>query len=318
MAESPSPFNGKPLFRFLQLNDTHYQSASGRVVSPTYLAANARVQWLFEALEGGTFLPPVDFLLVVGDMTHQHTEDRRKELSLFQRLLEQTRLPFYTVVGNHDNLQGEGNPEKEAPYREIFGSDRLNYSFTHKGIGFVVADNSGTAMSDLDSGTIEFRERRFAENLEAYRDRPVIVACHVPLLCLREPEVLAQSFGFSSYYTVEPGLLSILRNHSDHVIAVLSGHLHISGTVQDQSVAHISVSGTASFPHDVALHSVYPEGIETKFIQLPSHLLEPSTNIHGWHRFGRDFTDAQHPDYISYLMGREPERCLRLPFRKKT
>lgn len=307
-------FTGEPLFRFLQINDTHYQSSLAEISAPTYQAANARVQWLLESLAGGRFVPTIDFILVVGDMTHQHTRDRLQELALFRRLLEQTGIPFFPVVGNHDNVQGEGKPENEAPYRQVFGSDRIHYAFLHKGIGFVVADNSGTGMPDLPPEAVERREHHFADHLDSFRDRPVIVACHVPLICVRQPEVLAESFGFASYYTREPGLLSRVRHHADHVAAVLSGHLHLSGVVEDQGVAHVVASGTASFPHDVLLHTVYREGLESRFLQLPSHLLTPSTNIHGWHRFGRDFTDAAHPDYMSFLMGRESERCLRRPF----
>lgn len=303
---------GEPLFRFLQLNDTHYQSPQAEVIHPTYNQANARVHWVLDAIRGGGFFPPLDFVLHLGDLTHQHTVDRRHELRAFKALLDTLPIPTHTVVGNHDNVQGEGYPEKEAPYREVFG-DRFDYAFEHRGLGFVVVDASGTGMPDLPPERLARRERRLREHLESFGPRPVIVACHVPLVPLRELDVLTRTFGFASYQVREPGLAEIVRAHRHHVVAVLSGHLHLSGAVWDQGVAHIEVCGTASYPHDVAVHTVYANCLETRFVRLPSDLLVPSTNIHGAHRFGRDFTDAGHPDYTSYLMGNASERLLRIP-----
>ena len=303
---------GEPLFRFLQLNDTHYQSPQAEVIHPTYNQANARVHWVLDAIRGGGFFPPLEFVLHVGDLTHQHSADRRRELRAFKALLDTLPIPTYPVIGNHDNVQGEGYPEKEAPYREVFG-DRFDYTFEHRGLGFVVVDVSGTGMADLPPERVARRARLLREHLESFGRRPVIVACHVPLVPLRELPVLTKTFGFDSYQVREPGLMEIVSDRRYQVAAVLSGHLHLSGAVWVDGVAQIDVCGTASYPHDVAVHTVYANCLETRFVRLPSDLLVPSTNIHGAHRFGRDFTDAGHPDYTSYLMGTAEERLIRVP-----
>lgn len=303
---------GDPLFRFLQINDTHYQSVKAKVTHPTYNQANGRVHWVIEAIKSGTVFPDVDFVLHLGDMTHQHSVDRRHELQHFKALLDTLPMPVYPVVGNHDTVQGEGHPEKEAPYREVFG-DRADYAFSHKGVGFVIVDVSGTGEPDLPPERVRQRDQLLKKHLEAYADRPVILATHVPLVPMRELPVLMESFGFASFVVREPGVLELVRTHRSHVAAVLSGHLHLSGVVHDQGVAHVDVAGTASYPHDVALHTVYRDRLETRFVRLPSDLLVPSTNIHGAHRFGRDFTDVNHPDYTSYLMGGPDERTFSVP-----
>jgi hypothetical protein len=56
--------------------------------------------------------------------------------------------------------------------------------------------------------------------------------------------------------------------------------------------------------------------LRTQLLRLPSDLLVPSTNIHGAHRYGRDFTDATHPDYTGYLMGSAAEREVLVPLRR--
>lgn len=151
---------GVPLFRFIQINDTHYQSPRAEVIHPTYLQANGRVHWLCDALKSGGVFPPVDFILHLGDMTHQHSVDRRQELRTFKALLDTLPVPTYTVVGNHDNVQGEGNPEKEAPIARSLAS--VSTTPSHKGVGFVVTDVSGTGMPDLPRPAFSGANNAFA------------------------------------------------------------------------------------------------------------------------------------------------------------
>lgn len=302
-------------FRFIQINDIHYQSPSADIIHPTYLGANARFHWLLEVLAEGAFFPEIDFILLLGDCVHQHSEDLERELRNFKTLLDRTGIPFYPVVGNHENRQGEGIPEKEAPFVRVFGEDRFHYRFLHKGVGFVIADNSGTSMASLTPEALQRREARFSKHLAEYAGYPTLVACHIPLVPLREQSVLEHTFGFSSYFTREPGLLDIVNRQTRPPAAVLSGHLHLSGSVLKEKTRHLVASGPASFPHDILLHSIYDHGLLSEMIRLPSNYLEPSTNIHGAHRFGRDFIDKDHPSYTTYLMGTPEERSTWTPWK---
>ncbi len=300
-----------PVFSFLQINDTHYQSPQLQPAPRNFHLANNRAHWLLDAIRGGDVFPKVDFLIHVGDMVNTEQES---ELLKFKQLLDGLNLPYYTVVGNHDNGSGEGQTEKETAYRKIFG-DRFHYTFTHKGLGFVIVNNSGTATPDLATTAVEERDRKFIEHLELHHDRPVIVACHVPIVAMREEGALIESFGLTTYKVAEPGMAQILQTHHHHVAAVISGHVHLSGVVHEYDIAHIGVAGTAGFPHDVALHTVYPDALETRFISLPSDILEPTTNIHKSPTTGLDATDATHTDYMSYLRGNANERFVRTPFK---
>ena len=137
---------------------------------------------------------------------------------------------------------------------------------------------------------------------------PKLLFCHIPLVAIREEAVLAKSFGFASYRVKEPEILELVEGRASHVRAVLSGHLHLTGMVREKGIAHASICGTASYPHDVALYTVFPGRIEVEVVRLPSNLLAPSTNIHGIGRHGIDYTDTAHADYSSYLMGNRAER----------
>lgn len=310
----------EPKFRFLQINDLHIQSINSRYqskIGATYQNANARAFWLLEAMQNTGFFPPLDFVLAIGDLVHGGTLDGVKyDMDFFYRhFVSAIPIPLYPVMGNHENVQQEGNPENEEPYIQAFGKDKLNYSFVHKGLHFIVLNNSGTWAVN-DPRIIGYRLATFKEMLDKEPDLPKIICCHIPLIPVREKKVLAESFGFRSYYTKEPELLALIEQNKKKVLAVLSGHLHLSGVVKEQSVYHISLSGLASYPHDMAIYSVFENSIEAEFIRVPSDLLEPSTNIHGAGRHRMDYRDNLHPDYTSYIMGIASERRFTMPIRK--
>ena len=311
--------NLEPVFRFLQINDLHVQSSNTRYrpkTGSTYRNANLRALWLLEAINNNKFFKPLDFVISIGDMVYgESIEGIRYDLEFFkEHFVSQLSIPFYPVAGNHENKQQEGNPEYEEAYVQVFGKDKLNYSFIHKGIHFIVLNNSGT-WNILDQQIIIKRQEVFAEMLNREPALPKLICCHVPFLPVREKKVLAESFGFTSYFTKETALVDMIEQEKDKVLAVLSGHLHLTGVVKVNSIYHISVSGLASYPHDMAVYSVFENRIEAEMIRVPSDLLEPSTNIHGAARFGFDFTDELHPDYTSYIMGNASERRFTIPMK---
>lgn len=312
--------NQEPIFRFLQINDLHVQSSNTRYrvkTGSTYKNANLRVLWLLEAINNNEFFKPLDFVISIGDMVHGLSiEGIRYDLEFFkEHFISQLSIPFYPVIGNHENGQQEGNTEFQEPYVKVFGKEKLNYSFIYKGIHFIVLNNSDT-WSIRDQQIIDRRKEIFAEMLNREPLLPKFICCHVPFLPLRENKVLAESFGFASYYTKETEFVDMIEQKKDKVLAVLSGHLHLTGVVKVNSIYHISVSGLASYPHDMAVYSVFDDRIEVKMIRVPSDLLEPSTNVHGAGRFGFDFTDELHPDYTTYIMGNPSERRFTIPLRK--
>lgn len=312
--------NEEPVFRFLQVNDLHVQNEASRYLKErtvaTYPGANSRALWLREALLGDRFFPKIDFVLSAGDMIHGNTLTGIKhDMDYFHRhFYADLPVPFYPVVGNHENAQREGDPVFEDPYIQLFGKDRINYSFVHKGLHFIIFNNSGSwTINDKD--ILGQRLSFLKSSLDLHPKLPKIICCHIPLKFIREKEILAKSFGFGSYYTKEQEIAALIEQNSHKVLAVLSGHLHISGMIIDQSIHHIVLAGLASYPHDMAIYSVYKGRIDVELIRVPSDLLQPETNIHGAKRFGLDYTDALHPDYTSYIMGNSGERRFSIPMK---
>ena len=302
------------VFRFVQVNDLHIQNDHSRYVStssnrvgPTYEGANDRAFWLLQSLKKDAFFKGIDFVLGIGDLVHgQQLEAIKYDLDFFAtHFYKDFPIPLYPAIGNHEIIQREGDPVYEAPYKDLFGKDKVNYSFLHKGIHFIVINNAGSH-SVKDTGILNFRLTALERMLKEHPDKPKIVCCHIPLIPIRQNEVLAKSFGFSSYYTKEAEVLDLVEKHK--VLAVLAGHLHISGMIVKNSVYHVVVSGLASYPHDMALYTVYKDRIDVALFRVPSDLLVPRTNIHGASRFGLDYTDNLHQDYTTYIMGQTSER----------
>jgi hypothetical protein len=160
------------------------------------------------------------------------------------------------------------------------------------------------------------RDRWFRRAIEASPDVPKIVCCHIPLAPLRMESVLAKSFGFASYVACDDELLKVIDAHSDRILAVLSGHLHLSGAVKRKGVYHVVTSGTASYPCDFASYEVFADHIRVRMHSLPRELVTPMTDIHGKPRYKIDYTDAEHPTHQLYVAGNASERAFDIPLRQ--
>lgn len=308
--------DAEPLLQFLQINDLHYRDFRHELDVPTYAGANRRVGWLLEALRKPGTLPPADFILANGDIVHgENLEALERECPQMAAAFNELPVEVFPVIGNHEVRQNEGDPAWEAPYKDAF-SVADHYSFEREGIAFLVFNNAGTGVHLTAT-----QRRKRLENLQRllvrHRGQPKFIVCHVPLVCLREEPVLAASMAFPSYKCLEPEILEAIEAEAATVLAVLSGHIHITGLVVQKGIHHLTATGPASFPHDIVHFAVYAERIDVAVLQLPSHLWQPETNIHGAQRHGRDFTDSLHPDHLCYLMGNPGERRFSIPMKGK-
>jgi hypothetical protein len=298
-----------PRFRFVQINDTHVHDGE-----PAYALGNEKMRWLVEALNSGEHFPRPDFVVGVGDLINGEGLERlAPDFRVLREMLAPLRCPLYPVMGNHEVTQQEGNPTYERPYRDAFGEDRVNYTFEQGSLLFIMLNNSGAC--SVSEAVTHARNEWLRATLESTPEQPKILCCHIPLVVVREEPVLKESFGFRSYTARDAELLGLVDAHADTILAVLSGHLHLTGVATRQGVAHISIAGTASYPCDYALYTVFADRIEGEVRQLPPELVTPVTNIHGRPRYQRDFTDAGHPTAEEYVCGRPDERRFTIPLR---
>ena len=309
-AEEPQP----PRFRFVQINDTHVQAPLGPDDNPrikTYPRANDKLRHCVEMLNGD--IRP-DFVLAIGDLIHGEALGRlRPDLETFRGLARPLAAPLYPTMGNHEVVQQEGDADYERAYRECFGDDRVSYAFERDGLVFIMLNNSGACVVGDD--VIRARNAWLARTLAKHASQPKIIGCHIPLVPVRQEPVLAKSFGFSSYQARDPELLGLIDANAATIVAVLSGHLHLTGSVVREGVRHVSICGTASYPSDFAQFDVFADRIEMTVHQLPADLASSAPSIHGVPRHAADLTDADHETAEAYKIGRADERRLTIPIR---
>lgn len=115
---------GKSVLKFILMGDTqrHYDDTEEFVK-----AANA--------------LTDIDFIIHGGDITDF---GQPKEYMWMHDILAKLRVPYVTVIGNHDIL-GTG----EYTYRKIYGE--LNFAFLAGGIQFVCINTNALESSDVDT-----------------------------------------------------------------------------------------------------------------------------------------------------------------------
>lgn len=146
-------------FRFVVVNDTHYLSDECGV-------------WLRKIFERIKAEKP-ELCLLAGDITEHGTEEHLKAM---RDLLNETGLPTYVVIGNHDYT----THTDRAAYEKAFPG-RINYTFQHKGWQFVGLDTSeGTRYQDtsVQASTLQWVDEQIPK---LDKKRPTIVFTHFPL-----------------------------------------------------------------------------------------------------------------------------------------
>lgn len=74
----------------------------------------------------------LDFIVVLGDLTN---DGRREEFLWAQKILDSSRVPWLTVIGNHDGLANG-----KLIYRDLLGP--FDYVFEHGGVRFLMWNNN--------------------------------------------------------------------------------------------------------------------------------------------------------------------------------
>lgn len=299
-------------FRFFLWNDLHVRDPEAPRPHAGYPYANEKARWALEWAQGKRGLEPPDFVLSAGDLIDGEMEDYHLDFAyLRSAILDRLPVPFFPCVGNHENGQGEGIPSQNVPYDRAFGADRHNYVFTYGGLAFIVVDTSGGHRSpdEVTAARHAFVERALA----ATRGWPVLVVTHIPLVAMREEGPLKASFGFSSWRVLDTRMLELLEAQAERVIAVLCGHLHLTGVRRQKGIYHLMPAGTCGYPSDFASFDVFCDRLRVRMHRAPERWLDRSGDIHGRPRHERDYTDAEHPDHESYVWGQAGERDVTIP-----
>ena len=198
-----------------------------------------------------------DFVVFTGDLT-QTTDDpkvrrtRLREVQEISSSLKVQQLRFF--AGEHDAALDRG----EA-YLEVFGG-ALNYSFDHKGIHFIVLDNTSQPAPVLGEAQLDWLKKDLAARP---KEAPVVVLTHRPLFALYPQWDWATRDGSAA--------IELLSQHPN--VTVFYGHIHHEHHHMTGHIAHHSAM-SPMFP-------LSPVGTAPQKTQLPWNEARPFQGL-GW------------------------------------
>jgi len=232
-------------FSFVQLSDVHWGYANAKV-NPEARSTLPKAIAAVNALE-----QKPDFVVFTGDLT-QSTDDarvRRQRLAEFRDIAGGLGVPkVYFFAGEHDAALDRG----EA-YQEVIGGP-LHYTFDHKGVHFIVLDNTSDPAPILGAKQIEWLKADLARQKA---DAPIVVLTHRPLFALYPQWDWATRDGQAAIDALMP-----FRN-----VTVFYGHIHHE---HHHSTGHIGhhASTAVMFP-------LSPVGTMPQKTQLPWDAAQP-------------------------------------------
>jgi 3',5'-cyclic AMP phosphodiesterase CpdA len=238
-------------FSFVQLSDIHWGYGNPKV-NPETRQTLQRAIAAVNALE-----QQPDFVVFTGDLT-QTTDDpalRRARLREFKELAAALKVPTVRFfAGEHDAALDRG----EA-YLEVFGG-ALNYTFDHKGVHFIVLDNTSQPAPVLGEAQLAWLERDLAGRPP---EAPIVVLTHRPLFALYPQWDWATRDGAAA--------IELLSKHRN--VTVFYGHIHHEHHHQTGHIAHHAAMAVM-FP-------LSPVGTAPQKTQLPWDATAPFKGL-GW------------------------------------
>ncbi len=236
-------------FHFVQLTDIHWGYSNPKV-NPDHRNTLRRTIAAVNALE-----QQPDFVVFTGDLT-QSTDDpklRRQRLREFREQVAGLR------VGNVKFFAGEHDAalDRGEAYQEVIGGP-LFYSFDHKGLHFIVLDNTSDPAPILGGKQIAWLRSHLAA-----RDRaaPIVVLTHRPLFALYPQWDWNTRDGMSA--------VELLLPFSN--VTVLYGHIH-----------HEHHHRTGHIMHHAAMSPMFPlspVGTAAQKTQLPWDASQPGKGL---------------------------------------
>ena len=190
----------------------------------------------------------VDFILFGGDNVEanyhlgaEHEHEVVDMYTRFRRIVDESGIPAYFTIGNHDTFDRfEGHEDKIGyGYFEKF-CGHVRQSFDHKGIHFVTLNSLVPDSKGRWSVGDEQLEWLKGDLDTAGKDTPVIISMHVPMLSLYYP-VVEGNFKGSDMVTDTKKLFDLLDGYN--LKLVLQGHQHILEEIRERGRLFITGGG---------------------------------------------------------------------------
>lgn len=247
-----------------QITDTHVVRDGARAYQDQ-VDTNAMFEQAIARLNA--LSPRPDLVVITGDLTDHGTAEEYAEL---KRLLAKLDLPFYLVIGNHDD-RATLKAELDYPHLKDVGAF-VQYVVDDYPVRLVAVDSTS---DDHHRG--EFCDSRLAwleERLGEAPEKPTIVALHHPPFDTGIVTMDATGPGWAG------GLIEVLERYPN-VVRVICGHVHRSiQTLVGGRLASICPSTAHQVNLDLAAGAPNPERLAEGFFEMEP----PAYQLHLWVR----------------------------------
>lgn len=216
--------------KFVQVTDTHF------IAKDKY-----RTEVLEETVKSINKEKDISFVVFTGDNLDSPKEEYLPD---FINIINKLDVPYYLVIGNHDVFKNNGLSKDHyleivKDYNYFYKYKKANYVFKKDGFVFIVVDGA----KEIIPGSIGYYKedtlKWLDKQLKKYKNKPVIILQHFPLLTMKERPT-------HRVYQKEK-YLELLDKY-DNVISVIAGHLHTNSEMMRNGVYHITSPTLLSTP----------------------------------------------------------------------
>lgn len=190
-----------------------------------------------------------DFILTGGDNVDVDAMKKDKKetaVSLYldyKAAADQSTLPFYYTIGNHDRYWGDGaqgGTYGEKLFESFFG--KTYYSFEHKGWLFIVLNSTQICGGQycVDSVQQQWLTDLLAETPSS---QPIVVSTHVPFLSLYYP-VLEGRYTAADTFVNQKEIFDMFGEYN--LKLVLQGHQHLYEEIKVKGVQFITAGAVSA------------------------------------------------------------------------
>lgn len=271
-----------------------FQKATFAVISDTHMAlygedgmkmGASSTKIVEETVNALNQMDDLDFVVVSGDLL---LDGEPWNLDLMKAYLDELKVPYYVVCGNHDYAPAKQAKKGQSPYvavsKGVFIWTFQGHGYTGPSAWWGVDPLPGLHLIGLDSnvpthwgGHIPASEMRWLDKeLYLNREKVNIVVCHHNFVPWSKDEEFGGKF---EKFQVDnaPLVRKIFEKYVPSVQLVLSGHRHIGLRHKSLNGVNYFVNPAAvSYPNQYTLYTVTPHGVnyETKWVPIEKQIIE--------------------------------------------
>jgi 3',5'-cyclic AMP phosphodiesterase CpdA len=204
-----------------------------------------------------------DFVIFGGDlvdvsgMSNKITKHQADSIySVFKQAVDDTKLRYYTTIGNHDRYYDKDNGcvEGDEMFKQYFKESY--YTFEEKGVRFFVLNSvqnvEGKGGFYVGEKQMEWLKKELS-NIPA--STPIVVSTHVPVYSIYYP-VVDGKYVFVDVIMNYKELLKTFEKHN--LKLVLQGHQHLYEEIFSQNVRYITAGAVSAAWWEGPFHGTEP------------------------------------------------------------